>query len=261
MVPEHLYHYTKGNAAPSIISGGCDTDKEICFWLKNASQKNDFHELLLGERLVNGLKCYMRDHGRSSVINEVDINPNLVYINSFTENDIPTDHMLKEYGRFRLEFNLRGFRSDGDIGECTYFGENDIDSMIDYYRDSFDKYWLEISRDNDTIALGNYILGELSAFVSIPFLKFRDKWVNELEWRHVFHQQDGDGRVFIHKDGFPRMRVFYPAAALVGITCYWDEKDFEDELSFYQLIFDRIHNQGWNTSVRLVHLSKNANVL
>ena len=252
MIPEQLYHYTKGENAFSIISGGNKKGKEICFWLKNAGQKNDKEELLLGQELVIGLKRYMRAHNRSSIINEVVIEPSLVYINSFTENGFPHEDMLKEYGRFRLEFNLRDYRFDGDIGECTYFGADDVDRIVEYYQELFDKNWSLVSQNSDTIALGNYVLWEASAFVSIPFLKHRERWSDELEWRHVLYQQNSDERVFIHDDGFPRMRSFYPATALIGITCFSDEEHLSEDLSYYHSIQDWINNHGWQTEVRLM---------
>ncbi len=121
-IPDRLYHFTGGTAAFNIISGGRGKDKEICFWLKNAKSKNDAAELRLGVALLDGLQQYMRRNNRPSVINDVNINPDLVYMNSFTEGDIVTEHML-EYGHFRLEFDLGTCRYKNDIRVLHIFGK------------------------------------------------------------------------------------------------------------------------------------------
>ena len=171
-IPESLYHYTRGASALNIISGGKGKDKEICFWLKNAKCKNDPAELKLGAALVTGLQQYMQRNHRSSLINEVTINPELIYVNSFTEGKKISEHMLKEYGPFRLEFDFRSFRHKRDIRECLYFQEEDIDELVGYYCSVFDKDWQSISGDKkDFNALCDYLLEGKSAVMSIPLLK------------------------------------------------------------------------------------------
>lgn len=256
-VPEHLYHYTHGDSAHSIISGSPETDKEICFWLKNAHSKNDAAELRLGEALTEGLQKYMHDHDRASILNEIVIDPDLVFINSFTEGEDVTNHLLTEYGNFRLEFDLRGCKCKNDIKECTYFKEDEIEELTECYCSTFDRYWPLISGEKkDISALFEYLTEGMSAVMSIPLLKHRDEWEQECEWRHVLHRQKEDVRVFIHSDGLPRMKVFYPASALTGITYFPLAKDKETDMAYYRAIADWVRRQGWNTQVKMVDVGE-----
>ena len=251
--PKHLYHYTHGDAALSIISGSAEVDKEICFWLKNARSKNDAAELKLGAALTEGLQNYMRDHNRSSILNEIEINPDLVFINSFTEGEDVTSHLLTEYGNFRLEFDLRACKCKNDIRECTYFKEEEIEELTECYCSTFDRCWPLISGEKKDIgALVEYLEEGMSAVMSIPLLKHMDEWEKEREWRHVLHRQTEDERVFTHPDGLPRMKVFYPASSLTGITYFPLPQNKESDKDYYRAICDWVQKQGWDAQVKEV---------
>ena len=257
LLPEHLYHYTQGKSALNIITGGSGDDEEICFWLKNARCKNDAAELKLGEALTEGLQKYMHDHNRYSILNEIVINPDLVFINSFTEGEDVTNHLLTEYGNFRLEFDLRGCKYKNDIKECTYFKEENIPELTECYCATFDKYWPLISGETkDFSALCEYLMEGASAVMSIPLLKHLDEWEEECEWRHVLHRQVEDERMFTDSDGLPRMKVFYPASALMGITYFPLAKDKESDMAYYRAIEDWVRKQGWNTQVKMVDVGE-----
>ena len=253
---ERLNHYTGGPAALSIISSGAGKDKEICFWLKNAKSKNDAAELKLGAALVDGLQQYMQRNNRSSLINEVNINPELVYVNSFTEGGDASEHMLNEYGHFRLEFDLRLYKNKSDIHECTYFKEEDIDELVQHYCSVFDRDWQLISGEHKDInALCDYLMEGMSAIMSIPLLKHLDEWGEEKEWRHVLHQQPMDDRIFTMPDGTLRMKVYYPASALTGITCFTTEAKKSGDLPFYYKIKHWVEVNKWETQVKLKMVS------
>lgn len=256
-LPEHLYHFTHGDAVLNIIAGGSEAGEEICFWLKNARCKNDAAELRLGEALTEGLQKYMHDHNRSSLLNEVVINPDLVFINSFTEGEEITNHLLTEYGNFRMEFDLRGCKCKNDIHECSYFTEDAIDELIDCYCTSFDRCWPLFSGEKkDVSALAEYLIEGMSAVQSIPLLKHQEEWEQENEWRHVLHRQEDDERVFIHPDGLPRMKVYYPSSALTGITYFPLQKDEENDMANYRAIEDWVKKKGWNTKVNIVDVGE-----
>ena len=252
-VPACLYHYTSGDASFSIISSGRGKNEEICFWLKNALQKNDEAELRLGTSLIEGLQHYMRDCKRSSLVSEVRIDPKLVFINSFTETANVSPHMLKEYGCFRLEFDFRRNPYRSDIHECTYFRDEDISELMECYRSTFENDWPHISGDSkDIAALVDYLLQEMSAIRSIPLLKHVERWGLENEWRHVLHQQENDPRVFTLINGTPRMRVYYPADSLIGITCFMSKDNKGNVLSNYYRIKHWVRKNNWDTRVRIV---------
>ena len=251
-IPKRLYHYTNGEAANSIISGGVGTDEEICFWLKNAKSKNDAAELKLGTALVEGLQQYMQRNNRSSVINEIDINPELVFINSFTEGEVVTRHMLKEYGNFRLAFDLRAYKYRIDIHECTYFKEEDIDELVQCYCATFDRNWKLISGERKSLqALFDYLAEGMGAVTSIPFLKHLEEWEEEREWRHVLHRQPKDERMFTMPDGTERMKVYYPASALTEIRCFSTIESKDTDLVRLEKIKDLIIEKDWDVGVVL----------
>lgn len=252
-IPERLYHYTCGNAAFSIISGG--SDDKICFWLKNAKSKNDAAELKLGMALTEQLKQYMHEHNdRTSLINEVKIDPELIYVNSFTETKAISDYMLKEYGAFRLEFDFKNYRCKNDIHECSYFEDNDIDELAACYCATFDRYWpLFSGEQKDVGALMEYLIEDMSVIRSIPLLKHLGEWGKENEWRHVLHQQPMDDRIFTLKDGSLRMKFFYPANVLVGVTCFVNHTNKSQVLPYYYKIKNWIQRHNWKTEVRIIY--------
>lgn len=138
--------------------------------------KNDAAELKLGTALADGLQQYMQRNNRRSVLNEININPDLVYVNSFTEMDI-SEHMLNEYGNFRLEFDFGSFRDRSEIRECAYFQEEDINTLVSQYCSLFDRDWKLMSGEKkDVKALGDHLMQGLSAMISIPLLKHLDEW-------------------------------------------------------------------------------------
>ena len=252
-IPERLYHYTKGDAAFSIISGGMGIGDEICFWLKNAQSKNDSSELKLGMALIDGLQNYMHRNNRSSIINEVDINPELVYINSFTEEENITEHMLDEYGNFRLEFDFRTCKQKNDIHECIYFKDDDIDELIQNYCSTFDRDWNLISGEKKDInALCDYLVEGMSAIRSIPLLKHMEEWEKENEWRHVLHRQPKDDRMFTLKDGTERMKAYYSLATLKGITCFSAFNRKSKDLPYYYKIKHWVAKCGWDVKTNIV---------
>lgn len=252
-IPESLYHYTRGEAALNIISGGGGINKEICFWLKNAKSKNDSSELKLGKALVDGLQNYMNRNKRSSIFNEVEINSELVYINSFTEESDISEHMLDEYGNFRLEFDFRVCEQKNDIHECIYFKDEDIDELVNSYCATFDRDWQLISgAKKDIDALFDYLVEGMSAVRSIPLLKHMEEWEKENEWRHVLHRQPKDDRIFTLKDGTERMKAYYPVSTLKGITCFSSPIRKNKDLPYYYKMKHWVSNCGWDVKVKIV---------
>jgi len=91
----------------------------------------------------------------------------------------------------------------------------------------------------------------MSAVMSIPLLKHLDEWEEECEWRHVLHRQVEDERMFTDSNGLPRMKVFYPASSLTGITYFPLAKDKESGMVYYHAIEDWVNKQGWKIQVKM----------
>ena len=251
-IPSSLYHYTSGVAAHNIMKGGHKSHEDICFWLKNAKEKNDEAELKLGTILTERLRLHMQQHNRPSLFEEVSIDPELVFINSFTEEEQVSEYMIQEYGNFRLEFDFRMCHYKHDIHECTYFKEEDIEELTQCYCATFERDWPLISGEKKDIhALTDYLLEEMSAIRSIPLLKHLEEWEQESEWRHVLHKQSLDDRVFSFADGSLRMKVYYPSDSLVSVTCITSQSLKHRDLPSYYKIKDWVKRCGWKTRVQI----------
>ena len=252
-IPVSLYHYTDGYAAYSIITGGHDKHDDVCFWLKNAKEKNDEAELRLGTVLTDRLRSYMQQHNRSSLFDEVKVDSELVFINSFSEGAQVSDYMLHEYGNFKLEFDFRKCRFKSDIHECDYFRDEDIEELTQCYCATFERDWLLMSGEQKDIpALMDYLMEEMSAIRSIPLLKHLEGWEQESEWRHVLHRQSPDDRMFSLSDGSQRMKVYYPAESLISVTCITSQSLKHRDLPYYYKIKDWVKRCGWRTSVLIL---------
>ena len=122
-IPERLSHYTNIEALKSILS-----DKEgkgICLWAFSNKHKNDAQEIKMGEYMLERVRATLLTN--SLLINEFGGYDNTASL-SFMEGDV-NQHMLDEYGRFRLEFDLRkigiGILSGGLV-DCEYVAENEL---------------------------------------------------------------------------------------------------------------------------------------
>lgn len=101
-IPERLSHYTNIEALKSILS---DQDgKGICFRAFSNRCKNDDQEIRMGEYMLKRVREVLPTS--ASLLNQFGGYEDSASI-SFMEGEV-NQHMLKEYGCCRLEFNLRG---------------------------------------------------------------------------------------------------------------------------------------------------------
>ena len=248
-IPERLFHYTCGAATESILMSGRNND-EICLWAKNALCKNDKSELELGRRMYECVHRHLQIAGKHSLLDQVEIDPALVFMNSFTDNCLVNAHMLEEYGHFRLEFDFRGLFDSLSLRECDYILDEDISELSGFYCKDFDEYLGNLHDDRtDLLSLFQYLYTELGVISSIPFLKHLKKWGIENEWRHVLHRQPTDNRIFYLGDRQPRMKVFYPVNSLVRITCFMSSENKNEILPYYYRIKYSVNRNKWDTEV------------
>lgn len=248
-VPERLFHYTSERAAESILKGGRN-NKEICFWAKNATCKNDKSELELGKRIYEHVHRHLQNEGRHSLLGEVKINPDLVFMNSFTDSAFVNSHMLDIYGCIRLEFDFRGLFDSLSLRECDYILDEDIPELFGSYCEDFDEYLDSLSKGgSDFLSLIQYLHTEMGVILSIPFLKHLKQWGMESEWRHVLYRQPIDSRIFSLYDGQPKMKVFYPSCSLVGITCFVSDANKSSMLSYYTKYKYLVDRNKWDAKV------------
>ena len=129
-IPERLSHYTKIEALKSILS-----DKEgkgICLWAFSNKYKNDDQEIKMGEYMLQRVRAVLPTS--ASLLNQFGGYESSASI-SFMEGEV-NQHMLKKYGNYRLEFNLRdigvGLLTGGLI-DCEYVSESELEMYADEY--------------------------------------------------------------------------------------------------------------------------------
>ena len=228
-IPPRLYHYTSASNAMSILTSGIGGGEEICFWLKNCKEKNDEEEISLGKRLVDDVRNYLEKLGMHSMLEQITIQEELVFANSFTEAKV-NQHMIDEYGNVRLEFDFRDYEHKRDLEKCQYLNESDVAELTELYISDFKS----VKGIRNPGAAIFRIEKEWDIISKIATLKSEKEWNGEAEWRHVFHKQQQDGRIFIDADGKERMKVFYPQSTLTGITVFYDKEKTEAQIDWYK---------------------------
>ena len=246
-IPNILYHYTDLDSALNIIQGGDNDEHAICFLLKNASSKNDELELKLGNIIINKVKEVVKNSGFNSFLNNVEYDPDKIYFNSFTENDEVNEYMLEEYGNVRLEFTFSHLSDHRYFSECNYLFRDDADEIADAYLSRFQVFKVSPS----LISYCQYIPDFLSLIYQVPFIKFREKWAKESEWRHVFYEHHHDERKYQH-NGFPKLKVFYPKKCLVGVTFFSLNGDDENKCKEYNTLQFHLQDKGWGNICNFV---------
>ena len=253
-IPERLFHYTSGESAESILKSGRNHG-EICFWAKNAICKNDKSELDLGRRMYESVHEHLLGEGRHSLLDVIEIDPTLVFMNSFTENDQVNEHMLDLYGYVRLEFDFRRLNYSTSLRECDYILDDDLMDLSGSYCKDFDEYMENLINDRkDLQSLNQYLCTEMGVITSIPYLKHLREWGVESEWRHVLHMQPQDKRVFSLNNLEPRMKVYYPSRALTGITCFYSSTNENQILPCYNRINHLVCDKKWSTKIAIIAL-------
>ena len=130
-IPERLSHYTNLEALKSILS---DQDgKGICFRAFSNRCKNDDQEIRMGEYMLKRVREVLPTS--ASLLNQFGGYEDSGSI-SFMEGEV-NQHMLKEYGCYRLEFDLRGIGvgllARGLI-DCEYVPESELEEFADEYK-------------------------------------------------------------------------------------------------------------------------------
>lgn len=246
-IPSRLFHYTKAHFAMSILTGGVGTDKEICFWLKNCKEKNDDKETVLGQKLAESVKTFMLEEGMRSMLEQIHVKEELIFTNSFSEGKV-NQYMLREYGSVRLEFDFRHYKTQDDIEKCQYLTDKDLEELIQQYISDFKS----VQGDHSINALYTRIEREQDIISKIATIKSEQEWEDEEEWRHIFHKQKQDNRVFTNVDGKERMRVYYPQSTLTGITVFYEKEKTDEQIEWYKKFKTLMKTNHWtNKCVQL----------
>lgn len=254
-IPSRLYHYTKASNAMSILTGGIGIDKEICFWLKNCKEKNDDKETVLGQKLVESVRSFLIKEGMMSMLEQICIDEKSVFTNSFSEGEV-NQYMLNEYGNIRLEFDFRSYKHNGKIEKCQYLTDEDVAELAQLYISDFKS--VKGNRSENALLLR--IEREYDIVSKIATLKSEKQWEGEEEWRHIFHKQQQDSRIFTTVDGKERMKVYYPQSTLTGITIFYHKEKTDEQIEWYNKFKKLVKTNHWDKkSVQLRHFKPRTN--
>lgn len=253
-IPERLSHYTDLNSLKSILS-----DKEgkgICLWAFSNRHKNDDQEIRMGEYMLKRVREVLPPS--SSMLNQFGGYESSASI-SFMEGEV-NQHMLKEYGRYRLEFDLRkigvGFLTDGLI-DCEYVGKSELEEFADEYCEmiantfnsipTLQKKYGKISGPPINYLIG-FIQMELDIMGKVFCLK-EQQWSEEREWRKVMTLND-NANIHYH-NGKPFVEYYLDKKYLTGITVFCTPDTKDNAQKDAEDIRNYIHDRGYKSEVKV----------
>lgn len=252
-IPERLSHYTNKEALKSILS-----DKEgkgICIRAYSNKCKNDDQEIRMGAYMH---KRILEVFSGASMLQKFGGYENTASV-SFMEGEV-NQHMLDEYGHFRLEFDLRqigvGVLPDGLI-DCEYVAAEELEKYAHEYCKALCETYQSIpdlqKRYGKMSAppinnLIQFLMMELDIMQKVFCLK-EQKWSDEREWRKVFSLKTDDGSV-LYCNGKPYVNYYLDKSLLTGITVFYMDEDYEKAQEDADEIEKYILERGYKTKVK-----------
>lgn len=253
-IPERLSHYTDMIGLKSILS---DKDgKGICFWAFSNRCKNDDQEIRMGEYMLKRVREVLPTN--ASLLNQFGGYENSASF-SFMEGEV-NQHMLKEYGRYRLEFDLRkigvGFLTDGLI-DCEYVANNELVEYADEYCEMISNKFNSIPALQEKYGkysplifdnLGDFFMMELDIMRKVFCLK-EQQWSEEREWRKVMTLND-NANIHYH-NGKPYVEYYLDKKYLTGITVFCTPDTKDNAQKGVEDIRNYIHDRGYKAEVKV----------
>ena len=220
-IPERLSHYTNLEALKSILS---DQDgKGICLRAFSNRHKNDDQEIRMGEYMLKRIREVLPTS--ASLLNQFVGYEDSGSI-SFMEGEV-NQHMLKEYGCYRLEFDLRdigvGLLAGGLI-DCEYVSESELEEFADEYCEMISHKFNSIPTSQEKYGkysplvfahLGDFFMMENDIMTKVFGLK-EQQWSEEREWRRVLPLNDKAKILYCNKK--PYIEYYLDKKYLTGIT-------------------------------------------
>lgn len=253
-IPERLSHYTNKEALKSILSE--KEGKGICLWAFSNRHKNDDQEIRMGEYMLKRVKGVLPTN--ASLLNRFGGYENSASI-SFMEGEV-NQHMLKEYGRYRLEFDLReigvGVFSGGFV-DCEYVAENELEEYADEYCEMINSTYKSIPVLQEKYGkfsiqpinnLFGFIQMELDVIGKVFCLK-EQKWSEEREWRLVFGLNDSDNIHYHNRK--PYVECYLDKSMLTGITVFCTSDTLDKSKDDAGSIAHYISERGYNAIVKV----------
>ncbi len=225
-IPKVLYHYTEPHNIISILSGKGGKDREICFWANSNLKKNDIHELEYGKKIYDIVKEWLKscnkEHYLSNIIDERNS-----FSLSFTEGANPLEMIKKEYGSVRLEFDLSGCFSNRELMQCEYCEESEINVYAELIINEFKSLFKSIQEFKDAAIKPEFMIVPIllkgeglnrSTVEKIFFLKGKEEWGEEKEWRKIYV---GENNTILYRPNkIPYIEVYLPINCLKSIRLF-----------------------------------------
>ena len=254
-IPKRLSHYTDFAALKSILSD--QEGKGICFRAFSNKCKNDDQETKMGEYMLKRI-LGTPSFPKESLLHQFGGYENTASV-SFMEGDV-NQHMLKKYGHYRLEFDLRelgiGILANGLI-DCEYIPESDLKEYADEYCKMICQTYNSIP--NLQMKFGkvprpsinnliSFIMMENDIMTKVLGLK-EQQWSEEMEWRKVFEFKNKDDIRYYNEK--PYVEYCLEKRLLTGVTIFCTNGCMDEAQKDSADIYEYITERGYNAKVRV----------
>lgn len=255
-IPPLLCHYTDPQNVTSILSGKGGIDREICFWANSNLRKNDTHELEYGKKIYDVVKEWLKscnkEHYLANIIDEKNS-----FSLSFTEGANPLE-MIKKYDGVRLEFDLSDCYSNKELMQCEYCEESEISGYAELIINEFKTLFKSIEEFKNATIKPDFLIAPIvlkgdglnrSTVEKVFFLKGKEEWEEEKEWRKVY---SGENNTILYRPNkVPYIEVYLPISCLKCVRLFnFDKIDPSKSSYMYKVEFEEhLARHKWDIPV------------
>ena len=253
-IPERLSHYTKKEALKSILSD--ESSNGICLRAFSNKHKNDDQEIKMEEYMLKRVREALPTN--ASLLHQLSGYENTASV-SFMEGDV-NQHMLDEYGHYRLEFDLRKIGIGvltGGLVDCEYVAESELEEYADEYCALISSTLNSIHRLQERYGkmsappvnnMIEFLMMEMDILAKVICLK-EQKWSEEKEWRKVLELKPKESVKYYN--GKPYMEFYLDKSTLTGITVFCTTNTLDKAKADAVNIAHYISVRGYNADVRV----------
>lgn len=183
MTGDFFFHYTSFEGFKGILCGHEHND--LCFHLSHSQDMNDNKEITLGNRVVENICSRFPN---LPLIPQRATSIDNCFILSLSEK-INFSQMEHKYGPIALKMERQNNRLLNDVSfdECIYVTS---DSLLDIEEKYIEK--IQMCLDSTVLSSKMNLFDYSWELILLPFyLKSKEKWSGENEWRVVENAQDG----------------------------------------------------------------------
>lgn len=176
MTGDFFFHYTSFEGFKGILCG--HEDNKLCFHLSHSQDMNDNKEIALGNRVVENI-CSRFPNLPLIPLRATSIDN--CFILSLSEK-INSSQMEDKYGPIALKI-----AQQDNFKNCNYVTQKDL---LDIEKQYVEK--IQTCSESTDISYKSNLISYSWELILLPFyLKSKEKWSGENEWRVVENAQDG----------------------------------------------------------------------